>query len=236
MKKMIFSCSAALFTMMAPLCAGYDACCVEQENFQGFYVGGNLGVISHTAHRNDLDGFLTDNSGWSRVATGFAGGGQIGYDWKCDNRVFGLVFDFNGATPKHTLLDNPNVVDPDNFIKTSLDWFGTLRARTGVEVCNSLIYLSAGFAFAHLDTKWNDDPNLFHNSNTRWGWAGSIGTEYLYCKNVSFGLELYTMQFADNVKTYEDSDNPGTFFAFGHSDSTWGARLMVNYRFGNICR
>ena len=52
------------------------------QRFNGGYIGGNIGGVSYTADRNDLDGFLTDNGSYSATKSAFTGGAQIGWDWQ----------------------------------------------------------------------------------------------------------------------------------------------------------
>jgi hypothetical protein len=89
-------------------------CMCAPESFCGLYLGGNLGIFSHNAGRNDLDGFLTDNSGWTTIDTNLAGGVQAGYDWRFSDRVFGIVADWNGADIGGAIADTPTpwVWDP----------------------------------------------------------------------------------------------------------------------------
>lgn len=242
MKKFIFACVLAISGLSAPLFAGFGNCCVVDNDpcsccegeLKGFYVGGNVGVLSHTAHRNDLDGFLTDNSGWSTINTGVTVGVQAGYDWVCHNTLYGIVGDWGWTNVDHRLYDNPNAVpnDLDNLIHSEMDWFSTIRARAGLIVCSTLVYVTGGAAVAHYDTRWFDDPADFHNHDVVWGWTGGVGTEFSLGCNFSLGAEVLYMQFDDRTHDHlEDSVR----FAFGHSDSVFLGRLALNYRFGDWC-
>jgi outer membrane immunogenic protein len=203
--------------------------CCPVEHFDGLYVGGNFGVLSHTARRNDNDGFLTDNSGWTATETDLVGGLQLGRDWQRGNKVVGLVGEWNFSDVESLIEDNPNDTFSDNFVHSELEWFSTIRGRAGVAVDDVLFYVSAGPAVAEIETTWQDDDEVFNFSDTRWGWAGSVGTEFKCGCNTSVGLDLMYMHFDSTTNTFEDSG--GTDFAFSDNDSAFAGRILMNYRF-----
>jgi outer membrane immunogenic protein len=242
MKKFLFLCVLAMSGFAASQASAqdyypsqYDACCPQFDSccgmdFGGVYIGGNVGAFSHTAHRNDLDGFLTDNSGWSTIDTNVTAGVQLGYDWKCGNKLFGIVADWNWVNTENDLRDDPNV-DPDNRIHSEFEWFTTIRARAGITVCDALFYLTGGAAVTSIKTRWTDLPDDFHNRDTRWGWVGGVGTEFLVTCNFSVGAEFLFLQFNDHTETFVGAADT---FSFGHSDSAWIGRVTLNYRFGDL--
>ncbi|GAB4225754.1 MAG: porin family protein [Chlamydiales bacterium] len=209
-------------------CTEFNPSRCYRDDFTGFFFGGNVGVFSHVARRNDLDGFLTDNSGWTTVHTNVAGGVQAGYDWQCGNRLLGLMADWNKTNAGTRLKDDPNDATDDNSIHNKLDWFTTIRGRAGVALNHALIYLTAGAVFARFETRWTDAPDRFRPHNTRWGWTGGLGTEFIFCDTLSMGAELLFMHFDDKYRSFIDSNE--TRFTFGHNDSCWNGRISINYR------
>ncbi len=229
MLKSILKCTFAVLCFASSNAVAQDYssfCCCEDNQFNGFYIGGNIGVTSHTAHRNDLDGFLTDNSGWSTIDTGFVGGIQGGYDWQCGSSVYGLLVDWDGTTIGRTLNDNPNDT-VGNFIKDNHSWLTTIRGRAGLAVSNSLIYVTGGAAVAKIKTTWNSGGVSFNHNDTRWGWVGGFGTEYALCNNWDIGAEVLYLNFANKNKTFTTS-------TFGHSDSSASLRFFLNWRFSDL--
>src|SRR5262245_66172707 len=85
---------------VAPVAAGC-------ANFGGFYVGGNIGWATLTAHQNDLDGvtnfFLPGSfligtpTSFTATDDSFTGGAQIGYNTHKGCTLFGLEADWNWA-------------------------------------------------------------------------------------------------------------------------------------------
>lgn len=241
MKKFLFGCAIALCGLSAPQASAQDYCCPPQcdpcccgeSNFNGFYLGGNIGVFSHTAHRSDLDAALTDNSGWTTNATSFTAGLQLGYDWQWCNKLVGLVGDWNWVNPRHRLRNAPNTL-ADSTIRSRENWFSTIRARAGLTVCDALVYVTAGAAVSRFHTRWTDTTiGTFNFRDTRWGWTGGVGTEFILGCNWSLGLEVLFLHFDDH--TNSNTNTAGTRFNFGHSDSSWLGRLTLNYRFGDLC-
>lgn len=246
MKKLILGLGLAVAGLTCSVASAYDYyqgdCCPAPYNdcyndccgsdFDGFYFGGNIGVVTHTGYRNDLDGFLTDNSGWTISDTDVTVGLQLGYDWNCGCSLFGLVFDWNWANNDRKIPDNPNGTSENNFLKTELDWFLTLRARAGITVCDCLFYLTGGAAAIRVETTWQDEPDRFHRRNTKWGWTGGVGAEYLLGCNWSVGAEILFIHIDQYKRTFTDSTD--TPFAFAHSDSLWVGRVLLNYRFGDL--
>ncbi|MCH9627099.1 MAG: outer membrane beta-barrel protein [Gammaproteobacteria bacterium] len=239
MKKVLFCALAVAGMLTAQQAAANDYCCPPQYDpycceteFDGFYFGGNLGVISHMAHRNDLDGFFDDNvTSLSRCTTDVTVGLQLGYDWQCASSVFGLVVDWNWVNVDHReRLFGSN----DRFIKADFDWFTTIRARAGLTVCDALLYVTAGAAVASFDNQWRNlngttsDRNFKH-CDTKWGWVGGVGAEFGLGCNWTMGVEVLTLHFCHNNERFDSN------FHFSLSDTAWVGRVILNYRFGDLC-
>lgn len=241
MKKLIFGSLLAICFGFAPqanaqgfCCAPqYDSCCCPQDDFSGLYVGGNVGVITHLAFRNDLDGFTTGGSpaGFTSSDTNVTAGVILGYDWQCCNTVLGIVADWNWVNTDRKIRALPN--STSNYHKHELDWFTTIRARAGVSLCDVLFYLTGGAAVTRTNAAWFNDPDRFHHERTRWGWVGGLGAEFKLWCNFSLGAELLHIHFSNHTRTFTSS--AGTPFSFTNSDSAWIGRIILNYRFGDLC-
>jgi outer membrane immunogenic protein len=234
MKKILLGCAIAMCGLPLSQASAQDYCCQPQCNpccyesdFNGLYIGGNVGAFTHSAHRNDLDGFLESSSGWSTNQTSVTAGLQLGYDWQWCNKLVGLVGDWNWVNTKHTNRNNTNY-----FLKNNSDWFSTIRARAGLAVCDALVYITGGAAVTKFNNKWNNITDNFHFHDARWGWTAGAGTELKLGCNFSLGLEVLFLQFDDNRRTFTSD---GTRYAVSHSDSAWLGRVMLNYRFGDLC-
>src|SRR5262245_19826191 len=208
-------------------------CSCDAAKFQGFHIGISGGGAKHVANRNDLDGFLTDNSGWVMEKWGWIGGGQFGYDWTTCHTVWGFEIDGSWGSVRNTLINNG---DADEFVRTRLDAFVTARIRTGLVMDNLMMYFTGGVAAARFRTTWEDlnaggSPlDVVTFSEWRWGWVAGFGTEWAWAGRWSFKSEVLYANFTDR-------DHSFVFPSFGqatfkHSDAVWITRIALNYRFG----
>ncbi len=266
MKKTFLACALALgmLTMSSAqadsCCYGpqFDSCCCGPD-FNGFYVGGNVGAISHTAHRNDIDGFLSaflnpaatplifSPSGFTTVNTGWEAGLQIGYDWQCCNKVFGVVWDWDWADTHHRDSHCRSVSSTFCRRHHRNEWLTTVRARAGLAVCDSLVYVTLGGAWAGGRDRWwinSDNVGRCNHKRHSAGWVGGVGAEFLVWCNWSVGVEVLYVQFDRRnhrvLATVGEVTNgvaaPAQTlpFRFSRSDSLWLGRVLLNYRFGDL--
>jgi outer membrane immunogenic protein len=215
--------------------------------FGGFYVGGNVGGVSYTAHRNDDDGYFVDNAGHTLTKSGWTAGVQGGYNWQRRCTVFGFEADWNWSSAKATLQDDPNDPFPFDQLESKLRWFGTARTRTGVIVDDILIYATGGFAWANVENTYTRtcSPincgiaiNEYNNfSSTRWGWTMGAGTEWKFAPNWSLKSEALYVQLREQQDTFSLATPARTgTFRFTNNDNFWVARVGVNYIFGGGIR
>lgn len=94
----------------------------------GFHVGANAGYGF---------GQATTNIGCSADMDGFAGGGQIGYNYQMGQFVLGLEARLQAA--------DLSVSGPGGSIKT--DYFATVRGRAGVAFDRFMPYITGGWAY-----------------------------------------------------------------------------------------
>lgn len=231
MKKLFFGISILIANLTCSVAVAYNGFdqagyCLPPYSYQGFkglYLGGNLGVITQFAFRNeDTHAFV----GKTFINADFTIGAQAGYDWNFGCKLFGLIADWDWST-----IDQSHTNTNGDQIKDKLDWYLTLRGRTGVTVQDCLFYVTAGAAAAHFETYWNpNSTNHFRKDALRWGWAGGGGIEYLLGFNWSMGAEILFMQFDLSRKSYTSSS--GTTYNLGTNDSIWLGRVTLNYHFG----
>jgi outer membrane immunogenic protein len=219
---------AADIPVKAPRAVGPAFVCAASQ-FGGAHVGIHAGSVYHQAHRQDVDGFHTDNAGWTlNKWAGHAGGG-IGYDWTTCSTVWGIELDASWLfSTKNFLPDNPNAGGIDGTT-TRADWLATARLRSGVALDNLLIYATGGVAAARFRTAWVEAPNTVDFRETRFGWVAGLGTEWAWTRNVSFKFETLYVGFTDRDR---DAVVGGANFRFRHSDSMWISRVGLNYRWG----
>lgn len=237
MKKLLFGCALAVSGLVMPAAnanfggpMGCDPCCspCDAGSFDGLYVGGNLGVATNHFERNDLNGFLTDFNTFSFQETNFTAGVQLGYDWQCGNRLAGLVVDWNWVDHDRTLNTTSAA---GGFIEGENNWFTTIRGRFGLTVCDALIYVTLGGVVSRFETTIGTTAlGSFNDRHCRWGWAGGVGTEWLLGCNWSLGAEVLVLNYCDH------NHREGLLDSVIHdSDHAWVGRILLNYRFGDLC-
>ena len=208
------------------------------SRFNGGYVGGNAGAVSTTALRQDRDGFIGSGGDYSATGIGFTAGGQLGWDWQSCNMLLGIVADWNWTNADTVQRQNPNNnVVFDQSIKTKMDWFSTIRARAGLVVDDTLIYVTGGLAAADIETTLTNRTTFLNEqhsfSDTRWGFAGGVGAEFALSGGWSLNTELLYLQFSKNTDTSTAGSRFAQDFSFENQDSAWISRAGLNYRWDN---
>jgi len=219
--------------------------------FGGFYVGGNVGWGSGEHKFRDLDGFAAEAhdrfnillpTEASRSVTGFAAGVQGGYNWQFRCTLFGIEADYNWTDIDHDFVRTGPLGNATLRVSSSLQGFGTIRARSGVIVDNLLLYVTGGFAYANTERsvaltfanfpQFNQGP--FSDDKTRWGWTVGFGAEWSLASNWSLKTEALFARFEteENAFTCRLLCEPNRTVRFEHESSAWVARIGVNYRFG----
>jgi outer membrane immunogenic protein len=205
---------------------GYGgACCLS---WTGFYIGGHLGY-----GRSDVDWANVSLTG-ERVnndGRGFVGGGQIGYNWQIGNVVIGAE-----GTLSRTNLDDDfrSVVNPAAVTySTDINWIGTVAGRLGFASGPALVYVKAGWATANVELSGRQTAiaDSFSLDDRRNGWVVGGGFEYLFARNLSFGVEYNFIDLGS--ASYAGSTRLGLPFTIRDVDTeihTVTARL--NFKFG----
>ena len=206
-------------------------------NFGGFYVGGNIGWASLTAHQNDLDGAVTGvPTGFTATDDSFTAGAQVGYNVQKGCTVFGIEADWDWAdlNADTRLLPKPGGA-VDDLLRTRIDNFGTIRTRTGIVVDQLLLFVTGGVAWTETrdSVHRTELPVIerFSSNDTRWGWTAGFGTEYALAPGVSLTSDVLYLSFNDEDHTF----NSPTFgrFRTKTDDEIWVARMGLNIRFGD---
>jgi outer membrane immunogenic protein len=205
-------------------------------NFGGFYVGGNIGGASLTAHQADLDGIFAKGvaTGFTATDDSFTAGAQVGYNVQKRCTVFGIEADWNWADLNADTRLFP-IVGLNDSLRTRIDNFGTIRTRTGIVVDQLLLFVTGGVAWTETRDSVNRAVGLvterFSSNDTRWGWTAGFGTEYALAPGVSLTSDVLYLSFNDEDHTF-DSPTFGRFRT-KTDEEIWVARMGLNIRFGD---
>ncbi len=232
-------------------------------SWTGFYVGvnaggawGNLDPRTSTVYSDE--GYFAETSAAAvnavgqpaGRASGFTGGGQIGYNWQLNSLVVGLESDFDYLHAHAN--ESGSAVYPDyapsvfNVSSSStVDWLWTLRPRLGfLVVPNLLVYATGGLALSevHSGFQFTDDYSgasaAGSLSGTRIGWTVGGGVEYALTQNWSIKAEYLYADLGRRTTTTDNLIAYGGEYSFPASAFTHSvdpriniARVGVNYKF-----
>lgn len=242
MKKYVIGCIMALSSLAAPVFADYccppppcEPCC--HFDFNGFYVGGDLGIYSRTTHITDFDALFPTGGTRSVNTNNFTAGFLVGYDMECCNKLIGLVADWNWLSSRDRGRRSGAISTGSERHHDHHRWFGTIRGRAGITVCDALVYVTLGAAAFHRNFRGSSDTTVgnFCHRHCKWGWTGGVGTEFLLGCNWSVGAEILYLSFCRRDARFTSPIGPEvTRFRLGFSDTAFLGRIIVNYRFGDL--
>lgn len=213
---------------------------VQAFDWTGFYVGVNAGGgFDHFAFPYNMAGSTHFETGTSAIDSGGpVAGGQIGFNYELRNlplighAVVGVEADgdWSGIRGSSSVNAGPYTV----AFGTRFENFGTLRSRVGYDFDRLLLYFTAGFSYATVNTNVNVNGLTGSRTTTRSGMpfhAGVIGAgaEYAITNNVSVKAEYLYDFVGARFQTYTLS--PNTEIQFGTRSMYHIARVGVNYKF-----
>ncbi len=127
-------------------------------DWTGFYVGVNAGI---GVGRNRTDHSVLPDVAFGHFYSqpqGFAGGGQLGYNWQTNSSFLGLgpmVFGLEADIQGGDMRDGRTTLLGDFFstnFNQQIDWFGTVRGRVGIANGPVLSYVTGGYAYGNVKT------------------------------------------------------------------------------------
>jgi outer membrane immunogenic protein len=185
-------------------------------DWSGTYVGLNGGYAFGGDDRVGLlPGFGTIGS---LSGSGYFGGAQLGYNMDMDGLVLGIEGDLQWA----------DITDSDAgggfTMSSTINYFGTVRARAGYAIDNVLVYGTAGLAYADVDYNIAGGGGSLSKTYGAWGYALGGGIEYAFDDNWSAKAEYMYLGLGNKSLTSAGETTVAT-------PSVHTARIGVNYRF-----
>lgn len=152
---------------------------ITAYDWSGVYIGiqGGYGWADLS---DDGDFFLEDGLDSSADSIdldgGFAGV-YAGYNFQWNSLVLGVEGDINKAWMEEEDFDFAGA-----DASFEIDWFGSVRGRLGYAFDRTLIFATAGVAFASVDYDL-DDPG-FADDEGFTGWTAGLGVEHAFTDNL----------------------------------------------------
>jgi outer membrane immunogenic protein len=189
-------------------------------NWSGFYIGATLGggmASLPVTDKDDLGPFL---NGPALKSGGFVGGLHAGYNWQfAPSFLVGLEGDFSWSNFKSS--DATCDTDCSFFFagrlvaSSKLDGSSTLRARFGLTSDRTLIYVTAGPAWGHVNASLSEfacgacvDPGtlalIAGDSSFHLGLAVGGGVEYALTQNWVLRGEYMHLDFGTKDTLFKD--------------------------------
>jgi opacity protein-like surface antigen len=255
--KKIFLATSALLVMTAAASAadlpmkGPMMAPAAVYSWTGWYVGGNIGGGGATTAFGDPCFYCSAGNTTNGF---FTGGVQAGYNYQFGNGLVGIEADVNGNSLNNKFLMGG---DDGSALRAGLkvDLSGTIRARGGLVMNNTLLYVTGGAAWANVRQTGTEVCNSIfscsegagigsptgitaNSSHTLWGAVVGAGVEYAVSPNWTVGGEfLHTMYQHSTANilnangTNACSSEPAAGCVVSGQLTTDVARLRFNYKF-----
>lgn len=205
------------------------------QNWQGFYIGGNIGASQGTSNWRDTVPTIAGIAGseFSMRGLGVTGGAQAGFNFQSGRFVYGIEGTISGSS-----LDNTRVLNLPPAVgtfKSGLNWLATGTARIGYTFGRSMLYAKAGVAVGEFENSFRLDgtagPFIFPGgTSTHVGWTVGAGAE----RAISDRWALrYDISYADFGRQRYESFLPAFGPAIADINHTViTSTIGLNYRFG----
>lgn len=165
---------------------GVSTVAMAQGNWSGGYVGVHLGGAWTSTDWADVS-LLAEPV--STDASGFIGGGHIGFLQQYNGIVFGIEASLSGADLNETVASAslPAIVS----YSTKIDMIATVTARIGLPMNEFLPYLKVGYAGGNVTTSGSHAliPDAFSTKDWEHGWTVGGGIEFKISENLTAGAE-----------------------------------------------
>jgi outer membrane immunogenic protein len=153
----------------------------------GFYAGVQAGYAwgDSNASLTTLAPFAFESFGYS--TSGAIGGVHAGYNWQSGNFVFGIETDLELSG-----IEGSGRGSLGGAHATSIDWMGSLRARAGFTMGNTLLYLTGGLAYGDVSVDRSSGAlatPMMGKSDWQTGWTLGGGIEHAFTPNISARVE-----------------------------------------------
>jgi outer membrane immunogenic protein len=175
-------------------------------DWQGPYVGAHLGAVWGDVTVTDTYTYYRDPTEVNTVdAKGLIGGGQLGFNFRSGQLVYGFEADFGGIDLSESKSARLVKSAAPLTAKYSVSGgaYGDFTGRMGYAANRAFFYAKGGAAVATVDftsnySGTNTEFNYAH-SDTLWGFTLGGGVEYALHPKWSLKLEYQHFDFGDTT-------------------------------------
>ncbi len=164
-------------------------------DWSGMYVGGWVGSAC-------IDGNLHDNTqaaviggtlpfDFKNAGCGFKGGVVAGYNYQVEDIVFGIEGDWGKS---NAIVTNEDAGARYTF---ALDSIATIRGRVGFAMDDTLLFLTAGGAWARGDLNSTVGGQPDHLQHDHYGWTVGGGMEHAVTDQLRIRVDYLYTKLAD---------------------------------------
>ncbi len=209
-------------------------------DFSGAFIGLDVGGHAATVQLSDLD--YDDFGGtYDMLSQGLVGGLHAGHNWQANGFLYGVEAAFNLYGGDETTLVFGGT--PSNF--SSVNWGGDVKFKAGATSDNTLMYLTAGYAFRDYDLM-RDSGDLWDLSGTHSGFIAGTGIEHALTPNLSARFEASYTGIGGDTKASPTSAEPyrgalqdvtllaGVNYYLGERTMGTGALAPANWAGANV--
>lgn len=212
--------------------AAYVPAVLPVYNWGGIYVGINggwgWGNVKYTANAVGGPGGFPGSTG-SLHDNGGVVGGTLGFNWQASAFVFGVEgdWDYSGINTGTT----SSLCTFSGNCQTGNNWLATVRGRAGYAADRVLLYLTAGGAFANVQTSFNGVSNTRNQA----GWTAGAGVEWAFADSWTAKVEWLYVNLGNgsfnciNTTCTGFSGGPAIPVSVGLTENL--IRVGVNYKF-----
>ncbi len=196
------------------------------NTWDGWYLGGQFGLSQHKTTYEDIDFDWYGSTADIRSFGGMAGVGG-GYNLVRNNTLMGLAADLSFLTNS-----KEDIFSSDVQIQNDADLLATVRGRVGHVVGDTVVYTTAGLAYANFERSWTefeDIPDSWPDLGAgKLGVALGFGVEQAVNERLSIGGSFITSIYGENDSTNAED------FTLRINDRIHTLAVTANYRLGDV--
>lgn len=208
----------------------------NQTNWDGFYLGGELGEAwnqSQWTYDNpnyfNTAGPVVLGSHFDSNAHGIIGGGYLGYGHRVEPVILGLEASFLGSDV-NTTFNSPFFPTFDDYT-IDLQFLATVKGRIAYPLNEWLLFLNGGWAGGSVDLTFQDMVvNDIKADETKWanGWTVGAGLEYQLFEHFALGIAYNYVQLYLNDESIScDACGSGPGFGTPEVDGNMRTQILT---------